>query len=177
MEADYQRQTNEIENRISNLRKDRGGIISRGEGTILTRRGLNMEKEKYLELFARGELSEDAFKELQHEIDALLDAAKEGRPLVRGKGEHPLLRGKEERLIRVAYGLLPFRPLVEGYKIRRLSRLYEEERARFIVISQVLKELEEICHSEKVPESVHHLVKRRYALWMEKAQNRLNMGV
>jgi CPA1 family monovalent cation:H+ antiporter len=163
--------TAQARHRIEQLRQQ--GMGQRQETALLYLRALSEEKLFYDEMYARGHLSEGAYRELVLVLTLQIDAIR-----FHGEFEHIHSHRIRRLLERALYHLLDRFPLLapvgERLRMARLIRNYEEVWGHYQSSGRVLEYLKEINTLESIPREVMQTVREHYQRWHEQARNQID---
>lgn len=161
----------EAKHQINRLRQQEMG--ERQETALLYLRALSEEKQFYHDMFAKGHLSEGAFRELVLVLILQIDA-------IRFHGEfehihsHRIRRVMEHGLYRFLERFQALVPIAERLRIARLIRNYEEVWGHYQSSGRVLEYLSEIDALEAIPAEVMDKVRGHYQHWHELARQQID---
>lgn len=119
---------------------------------ILAMRCLAREKARYHELFSRGLVNEWAFRELDHNTNTQLDAARHRNKLPSARLEVSPGKALDILMIRLLEHVPGFGRMVEQRRTQRIIRDYEVAWGRFRAASSVLHGLDDLAGDDVQPE-------------------------
>ncbi len=125
-------------------------LESTQEVNILAMRCLAREKARYYELFRRGLISEWAFRELDHNANVQLDAARHGGNLPTPEIETSLAKAASIRMMRILEHVPGAGNLVEKMRTRRVVRDYNVTWGRYRAANSVLNNLDNIARDQQI---------------------------
>ncbi len=164
-------QTRDLERKLESLRSRE--IDARKEKELLALRGLAEEKAVYLELFAKGHLTERAFRALNQMLVLQMDA-------IRFKGSYSDVHTQETTGKRFAnwlvsvLGRVPgMAGFVESISLQRIALDYEMAWGHFQSSAHVLGNLQKLASREQLSEGVEEL-SERYRHWNDVARQQLD---
>lgn len=149
------------------------GMGGRRETALLYLRALSEEKQFYQQMYAKGHLTEGAFRELDLVLVLQIDA-------IRFHGEfehihsHRIRRTMESGLYRILEQFETLAPVAERLHLARLIRNYEEEWGHYQSSGRVLEYLAEIDALESIPTEVMETVRGHYQRWHELARKQID---
>ncbi|HEX9801893.1 MAG TPA: cation:proton antiporter [Gammaproteobacteria bacterium] len=161
----------EAKHRINRLRRQE--MRQSQEIALLYLRALSEEKQFYQEMYARGHLTEGAFRELVLVLILQIDA-------IRFHGEfehihsHRIRRMLERLLYRFLERFQTLIPIAERLRVARLIRNYEEVWGHYQSSGRVLEYLSEIDALESIPAEVMEEVRGHYRHWHELARSQID---
>lgn len=161
----------EAKHHIDHLRHHE--MHERQETALLYLRALSEEKQFYQDMYAKGHLTEGAFRELVLVLILQIDA-------IRFHGEfehihsHRVRRVMEHGLYRFLERFQALGPVAERLRMARLIRNYEEEWGHYQSSGRVLEYLAEIDALESIPSEVIETVRGHYLHWHELARKQID---
>lgn len=173
LEQSYAAEEQQIRKNIQTLR-ERGLLGSREELRYLKREYLLVEKRSYLDLFHRGQLSENVLKDLQHSIELQLDYLRAGGVLPPWTLHSPLRWKLENAIFRMLDALVPGSRIVQQWRLHRIADRYEEHWGRLVATERVLDQLREIQEAGRGSADLVIELRSLYARWHDNARKRLD---
>lgn len=170
---------NECENQIREL-KHQFETISKSELSemqelnMLYLRVLTEERNKYVDMFNKGHLSEGAFREQLLVIALQIDAIRYS-----GKFQHvhshALKRKIEHTLYRIMDKIPWLRYISQRLKLARIGRDYEIVWCHYIASDYVLQRIEHLTEIETLRPQVIEQVRSKYSKWHKQATEQLDL--
>jgi CPA1 family monovalent cation:H+ antiporter len=144
------------------------------ESKLLRRQMLLAEKRSYLELYQVGVLSEKVLKDIQHAVDEQLDHIRKADELPEGSTASTTRWGLHRLVFRLLDAVAPASRVAQSYRLNRIAERYEENWARVITCSRVVRQLERVAESGAFHATVVERLVRTYRGWRDEAQEQLD---
>lgn len=143
------------------------------EQALLHLHALAEERSCHADLFAKGHLSERAYRQLLLTLDTQAEALRTRDRFVRIQ-THRLRRRLEPHLYAILERLPGLSRLAEHLRLDRLALNYENDWAHYQSAQQVLERLEELATLHSVSPEGLRAVRSQYQEWLAKARQRLD---
>lgn len=144
------------------------------ERLLLFARGFSEEKTYYYDLFSKGHLSEQAYRDLCHSLDLQMEMVRVGKPLPHYTLHPPKGHPALDFIYRLLDIFFKFTRLPQQLRVGHIARNYEEAWGRYQGSSRILGKMEEIAREKSTTTEVVEEVRKFYRLWFESARERLD---
>jgi CPA1 family monovalent cation:H+ antiporter len=162
--ADHLRE--KCEKNIVELNAEIAELHASMEGTqevnVLSMRCLAREKARYFELFRRGLISEWAFRELDHNANVQLDAARHKGRMPDAKLEFSIGKIASLSFLNIIQSVPGLAGLTEKMRTSRIVRDYDVSWGRFRASNSVLHNLDDIAKDNQIVGETVEEVRRTY---------------
>ena len=170
---------NECENQIRDLKRifetiSQNELSHEQELNMLYLRALTEERNKYIEMFNKGHLSEGAFREQLLVIALQIDAIRYNGKFQRVHS-HALKRRFEQALFKTMDKLPLLYRLSQRLKLARIGRDYEICWGHYIASDYVLQRIEHLTEIETMRPQVIEEVRSQYNKWHRQATEQLDL--
>ena len=170
---------NECESQIQNLRYNfetisQNELSKEQELNMLYLRALTEERNKYVDMFNKGHLSEGAFREQLLVIALQIDAIRYNGKFQRVHS-HPLKRRIEHALYRFMDKILLLHYISQRFKLARIARDYEIVWGHYIASNYVLDRIDHLTEIESMRPDVVEEVRSKYKKWHQQATEQLDL--
>ena len=168
------------EQRLRALIKDRGEILSRDEMLFILRKHLlGIERQAYIQLFDKHEISERMLVILKGKIERQIDRLERRVPQASevGKGSRLALWELEHRIYKFIDKIdLPvIKKWSENRKLDFEIEVYQKYRARKIAVEKAMKELDNITATRAfIDQAAIDDARKQYNYWFENSLKRLD---
>lgn len=168
------------EQRLQALIKDRGEILSREEMLFILRKHLlGIERQAYISLFDKHEISERMLVILKGKIDRQIDRLERRVPQASevGKGSRLALWELEQRIYKFIdkIDLPSVKKWSENRKLDFEIEVYQKYRARKIAVEKAMKELDNITATRAfIDQAAIEDARKQYNYWFENSIKRLD---